>query len=96
MAVDDTAAAETAAELVRQYAPEAPADVRATAAALVEVVLEYDANGAGAAHADLREGGSGASYRDPMRADIVRRSGAAGILAPWRRPRARPIAGATA
>ena len=43
----------------------------------------------GAVESSIVDAGESVQFRDPLRADVVRRSGAAGILAPWRRPRAR-------
>ena len=88
MAVD---IAGVAAERVRQYCPGAPANVQAVAAAMVEPVLR--AGGGDTQQSQLD--GEMITSRDAMRADVVRRSGAAGILAPWRRPRARPIEAAS-
>ena len=84
-------AAGVAAELVRQYCPGAPANVQEAAAAMVEPLIRQGGT-------DLQQSqldGEMATFRDAMRADVVRRSGAAGILAAWRRPRARPIEAAS-
>lgn len=87
------AQATVAAELVRQYCPAAPADVQEIAAQMVLEVLKAGSRGAVTVMSGLD--GEQITRRDPMRADAVRRSGAASILAPWRRPRARPIEAAS-
>ncbi|MXY17104.1 MAG: hypothetical protein F4Y57_08960 [Acidobacteria bacterium] len=88
---DETTDAERLAAgraLVDRFAPGAPESIKTTAAKLVarSMVLGPEVS---IAHADQRIdfGGTG------DRANLLRRSGAAGILAPWRRPRSRPIKG---
>lgn len=92
----------TEEHLVERYAPSAPAAVKRTAAALVRAVLPADSTTYGAADragtpqippdvSQVQESGQGSSFRDPLRGSALRRSGAAGILAPWRTVRARKV-----
>lgn len=83
-------------ELVDDWCPSAPATVREAAAAMVAATLKAEGGAlggypAGAINVDLRDGGQGSTLRDPMRANLMMRSGAAGLLASWRVPRARVI-----
>ncbi len=80
-----------AAELVLDWCPNAPATVRNAAAALVASTLKTELQSRSSVNVDLRAGGGGSTFRDPLRAGILRRSGAAGILTPWRRPSVRTV-----
>ena len=85
MAVTDAQRAAVAAELVRRYAPGAPADVQAVAAAMVVAILR------GRGGSDLQQtqfDGEMITTRDALRADVIRRSGAAALLCSYRWPRA--------
>ena len=83
-------------ELVDDWCPSAPATVREAAAALVAATLKAEGGAlggypSGVVAVDTRDGGQGVTSRDPMRASVMLRSGAAGLLASWRVPRARVI-----
>ena len=78
------AVAAVAAELVRRYAPAAPADVQAVAAALVVPLLLVGGTDTQQSQLD----GEMITTRDALRADVIRRSGAAALLCSYRRPRA--------
>ena len=80
--VDHAALAE---DLCRRYAPGAPDTAIAAAASMVEQVLKAGSRGAVTLQSGLD--GEQLTSRDPGRAEIVRRSGAASVLASWRRPR---------
>lgn len=88
MAIDYAA---VGTELVTDWCPNAPSTIRTAAAELVADTLKADQQVRSSTFVDLREGGGGATLRDPMRASVMRRSGAAGILAPWRRPSVRVV-----
>lgn len=95
---DDGAPTRTDEHLVEQYAPAAPAAVKRTAAAMVRSALPADAASGDRAGApkpvdvsQIQDSGQGVSYRDPARANAIKRSGAAGVLAPYRRLRARKV-----
>ena len=75
-----------AVAIVDNFAPEAPASVRSAAASMVEQSLLDTPYDGVTAFDDQRV------ETHNMGASIVRRCGASSILAPWRRPRARPIA----
>lgn len=82
--IDNT---DAASELVNRYAPAAPAPVKATA---IRLLLPFLQQGAGDL-INIQMGGQGTNWRDQMRGDPMRRSGAAGLLSSWRVPRARPV-----
>ena len=89
MAVTAAQARAAAVEMVTDFAPAAPADVRTAA---VEMVVDslldppYES--------DVQFADQQASTHN-LGANIIRRCGASSILAPWRRPRARVIEGAS-
>ena len=85
MAVIDNS--DAARELIDRYAPGAPDSVKTAAENLL---LPFLGQGAGDL-INIQMGGQGTSWRDQMRADPLRRSGAAGLLSSWRTVRARPI-----
>ena len=89
MAVTQAQAREASIVIVDNYAPDAPANVRAAAAAMVEQSMldtPYD-DEIGYDDQRTKTHNFGASH--------IRRCGASSILAPWRRPRARVIEAAT-
>lgn len=82
-------AAAAAVLVVDHYAPGAPADVRAACASMVEqsiIDTPYDNE---THFADQQ------TSTHNLGPNIIRRCGAASILAPWRRPRARVIEAAS-
>ena len=79
------------AEMALDWCPHAPASIRNAAAALVASTLKTELQARSSVNVDLRAGGGGSTHRDPMRAGLMRRSGAAGLLAPWRRPSVRKV-----
>ncbi len=90
MAVSESDARAAAVEIVTNYAPGAPADVRTAAVAmLVDSMLDPPYEN------DVQFDDQQVSTHNLGPAHI-RRSGAASLLAPWRRPRARVIEGASA
>ena len=81
---------QAAAAMVDNYAPGAPAEVRTAAVEMVAQSIDdvpYD-NETHFADQQVSTHNLGPA--------IIRRCGAASILAPWRRPRARVIEGASA
>ena len=86
-----TGAERTAAAtaIVANFAPGAPGDVRTAAVDLVERSIENDPLVSGVQFADQQVDYATAGP------SIIRRCGAASILAPWRRPRARVIEAAS-
>lgn len=81
-----TAAQATAAAtaMVDDFAPGAPADVKTAARQMVAQTLQRDPS-----TTNVQFQGRSVSWSNGS--NVLRRCGAAGILAPWRRPRARPI-----
>ena len=79
------------AEMALDWCPNAPASMRNVAAALVVSTLKTELQARSSVNVDLRAGGGGSTFRDPMRAGLMRRSGAAGVLQPWRRPTVRKV-----
>ena len=93
---DDGEPTTTEQHLVERYAPGAPAAVKRSAAAMVRGALPTGADRAGSPSPPIdvsqtQDAGQAVSFRDTMRASAIMRSGAAGILAPWRQPRARKV-----
>ena len=87
MALTDAEWTAAATAAVNRYAPDAPPDVRAAAVEMVTTVLP-EMSAQTASFADQ-------SVTSFPGVDAIRRSGASGLLAPWRRPRARVIEAAT-
>ncbi len=81
-AAQRSAAAEA---IVRDFAPGAPEAVRVAAVDMVSRSIEHDPLTERVEFADET-----LAYHN-MGASIIRRCGAASILAPWRRPRARAL-----
>ena len=86
MALTRVQAEAAAGELVDRYCPnpDLPGDVRTAAVSLAADVLAATANDVSM----TRFGSQSIMKRDPMRGGVLRRSGAAGLLAGWRIPRA--------
>lgn len=85
VAPTETQARAAASTMVDNYAPGAPADVLAAAAAMVaQSILDtpYD---------DTVNFADQQTSTHNLGANIIRRCGASSILAPWRRPRARAL-----
>ena len=89
MALSDAQARTAASAIVSNYAPEAPADVRTAAVEMVELSMRDTPYDADTQYDDQRVS------THNLGANIIRRCGAASILAPWRRPRARVIEAAS-
>ena len=90
MAVSEAEARAAAVEIVTNYAPAAPADVRTAAVAmLVDSMLDPPYEN------DVQFAGQQVSTHN-LGPNLIRRCGASSILAPWRRPRARVIEEASA
>ena len=85
MAVIDNS--DAAREMIDRYAPGAPDSIKTAAENLL---LPFLQQGAGDM-VNIQMGGQSSTFRDAMRGDPMRRSGAAGLLSSWRVPRARPI-----
>ena len=85
MALTDAARTAAATAIVQDFAPSAPADVRAAAVHLVAESIRYDPLTESVQFADQE-----VKYTN-LGPSIIRRCGASSILAPWRRPRARAI-----
>ena len=81
------AQAEAAARaLVTRYAPDAPTDVVTAAVDLLRQAIRLPVGVTEATYSDQQ-----VSYEGRAGADLLRRSGAASLLASYRRPRARVI-----
>ena len=77
---------EAATAIVDDYAPSAPAIVKKQAVELLRISLGQHP------HIEKTEFEDQAvTYSPPIAANLIRRSGASSILAPWRRPRARAL-----
>lgn len=87
MAVTTEAAAlEAARTICDRYAPDAPVNVLEVAAARLAAIIRLPP---GVRQMGLS--GQQLTYEIQGGHDALRRSGAAGLLSPWRVPRARPV-----
>jgi len=84
--VTDAAREKAASEVVNRYAPTAPASVKAQATTMLAESMRIGPE------TQISQGGQSVSFGPTGdRANLIHRSGASGILAPWRRPRARAV-----
>ena len=89
MAVSAAHAQAAATAIVDNHAPGAPAAVRTAAVELLATTIKAGPEIAGAAFADQK-----VDYHN-LGPALIRRCGAASMLAPWRRPRGRVIEAAS-
>ncbi len=85
MALTEAQADAAANEIIDNYAPGAPADVRTAAKAMLSATIRNGPEIAGVQFADQQ-----VDYHN-LGPTLIRRCGATSMLAPWRRPRARVI-----
>ena len=92
MALTAAEALAAATEAVASYAPDAPAAIRTAAIGrLTDWIERFPADGSTAVGYD----GQSLSTMQAGTVDALRASGAAELLAPWRRPRGRVIEAAS-
>ena len=89
MALTLQKATDAATAIVDNHAPGAPAAVRTAAVELLAKTIKAGPEIAGAAFADQK-----VDYHN-LGPGLIRRCGAASMLAPWRRPRGRVIEAAS-
>ena len=85
MALTDAQATAAANAIIDNYAPGAPADVRTAASAMLAQTIRH-----GPETAQVQFSDQSVQWHN-LGPALIRRCGAASMLAPWRRPRARAI-----